>query len=125
MAKFFRDGSGVYGLRRNDDEEARHPIPGGSTVIEFDEAQPEGVAIVESLCGKTGFNWQDHTIASGQIRRSGVAMTLPTDTSATGDRKFIKTNAAAILSALRAGTATMNQVQRVLAYLLRQDLRQG
>ena len=72
MAKFFKDASGEHGLRHG--LSANEPIPVGAEIVEFDEQTNAG--LIDSLCGKNGFRWQDHAIVAGVIQRAGSPVTL-------------------------------------------------
>ena len=114
MAKFYRDLQGNYGLRRNADEEARAAVPAGATVVAFDEATNQD--ILDSLDGKAGFRWQDHTISGGQILRAGVPLTITPDGSTKQERDDFDAAAAAYLADMQAylaiaDTATNIQVR--------------
>lgn len=71
MAKFYKSGS-EYGLRHG--PSINEPIPVGAEIVEFDEETNSG--LIDSLCGKNGFRWQDHTIVAGVIQRAGSPVTI-------------------------------------------------
>lgn len=72
MAKFYKQADGEYGLRHG--LSADIPIPAGAEIVEFDEEANAG--LIDSLCGKNGFRWQDHAIVGGVIQRSGSPVTI-------------------------------------------------
>lgn len=75
MAKFYQTPSGDTGLREFGLLSAiEPPIPAGAAVVEFDPATNSG--LIDSLNGKNGFRWQDHSIVGGQIVRAGTPVTI-------------------------------------------------
>lgn len=72
MAKFYQAANGDTGLRHG--LTASEPIPDGAEVVEFDEQANSG--LIDSLCGKNGFRWQDHSIVAGVIQRAGSPVTI-------------------------------------------------
>lgn len=72
MARFYRSPMGDYGLRHGLSIDL--PIPEGAEVVEFD-AQAN-TDLIDSLCGRNGFRWQDHAITGGQIIRADLPVAI-------------------------------------------------
>lgn len=119
MARLWYDAAGaILRVCRDDAEEARYGAPPGAAgSVAFDESA--NAAAIAGLAA----DWQAHTCSAGTLRRNGSPVALAADDPATTARRQAKTQGAALLAALRAGTATGAQVQRALAYLLAQELK--
>ncbi len=114
MAKFYKDLTGEHGLRLDDDDERNNPIPAGSDVVEFDAETNQ--PLMDSLSGRSSYQWQDHEVVSGEIHRDGTAVTVVADLPHAGKRK----QARQLIGALESGTANNRQAQRAIAFLLRE-----
>jgi hypothetical protein len=121
MARVYADANGkICGRARSDDEDAlRFPngAAGATSNVQFDEITNQ--ALVDDIAT----NWDAYSIVGGVLKKNGVPVNIAADNSATTDRKAIKSNLTSLFTALRAGTATSAQQQRVLAFLLRQFLQ--
>lgn len=98
MAKFYKQKDGSYGLRHG--LSANEPIPADAEVVEFDETANAG--LLDSLCGKNGFRWQDHSIVSGVIQRAGSPVSIAADSPDVADRKDFDAQVPAMLSRVAA-----------------------
>lgn len=128
MAKVYYNAAGaILGYSHTDAEDAiAFPSPPAGQApgspLAFDETT--NAAALQSLDGQvTGFRFSDHTCPGGVLTRKGAAMTIAAPSAAFSDRQAVRANLAALFTALRAGTATAAQQQRVLAFLLRQFLQ--
>lgn len=129
MAKFYKNTDGSYGLRHG--LSANEPIPPGAEVVEFDEMTNQG--LIDSLCGKGGFRWQDHAIVAGVIQRSGSALAIAADSPDVAERKDFDaqiptmiTRVTAIKAAADAGFASAAARDAAIgdiAQMLRRTLR--
>lgn len=117
MARVDADSQGrvVRFVTGADEAMAAHPQAAAS--LSFDEAS--NAALAADLRRSTDL----YTLTGGVLKKAGVTQTVAADSAGAADRKAIQANAPALFAALRAGTATSAQVQRVLAFLLRQFLQ--
>jgi hypothetical protein len=120
MATIYANAAGtILGLDRDDAEAALRggPRPGATQSVTFDEAT-NAATLTDCLANPDAYR-----VVGGVLQKNGVAVTPAADAPATADRRAVKNNLAPIFAALRAGTATPAQQQRVLAFLLRQFLQ--
>jgi len=85
--------------------------------LTFDETT--NAALLADLQANTGL----YKIVAGALQKSGGPVAVSAAAAGTNDASFVQANLAAIYTALRAGTATAAQTQRVLAFLLYQFIK--
>lgn len=119
MAKAWYDNSGNILAVVNSDASPYGPPQTFAGVLSFDETVPANAAVLADF----HVNNNLYTCPAGVLKKSGNVVALAADSTAVADAKAVKANLAPLFAALRAGTATSAQQQRVLAFLLRQFLQ--
>lgn len=109
MAKFFLHNNRV-GLALNDEQETLIPASGVTNIIEFDEESNPNTIV------QFNTDYNSFSFVSGQLVRNEQIISFTSNSSNTTRRKQAK----GIIDALENGTATSNQVQKALGFLLRQ-----